>query len=187
MQEEIIDEKLKQLIKMFLVEGKFEKEKFREFVLTKMYKILYEIKYLTVEDKYNYFWEKVNDYAVIMKREDLKVGIVKIKQISENLEMWIRDSIINREKFEFCIRVKALEISSGNENFDYYESQLIRHDQLLAALLVFEESLKHLKKLVKLEKNEMGESRHLLFFLEKEIDERIFELAVRFYEIRSSF
>lgn len=181
------EEQLKQLIGIFILNGKFQKEKFREFVLKKMHKTLFEIKHLTIENKYANFWQKVNDYAVVIKSEDLKMGIVKIKKLSKNLETWIGDSVVNQEKFNFCILTKALEIGSGNETYDYFQAQLIRHDQLLAVLLVFEESSKHLRELVKLKKEEIEESRHLLFFLDKTIDERIFELAVRFYELRSSF
>lgn len=177
-------ENTNKLIKVFFDNDKFKKNKFREFVLNKLYKILGEIDFLTKSSKYKIFWIKVKDLAAVSDKSKI-ITIEKILELKKYLEKWIRDSVLSKERFEFFILCKASEINSGDKIYAYYLAQLIRHDQLLSAVLVFSQVLVKLKSCAKIEVGKVLQSKEFIYFENLDIEKKIFVTATRIFEFRN--
>jgi hypothetical protein len=108
----------------------------------------------------------------------------RIRSMHTLVDYWLRESVSTPQSLEFFILSKAVEISSGNKEQDYYDAMMIRNDQLLAVVEVFTQALAHIQVCSTLSPEQILISPDFIYFADKEVDTRIFETAVLFYDAR---
>ena len=175
---------LNQLTKLFFDGNKLQKEELRTYVLDILQTIREELDYYLHQPSLSSLWEHVSNFCSYTHNKECQQGAQRILKLIEGIDFWIREGVSSPERFEFFVLSKATELSTGDTDKDYYHALMIRHDQLLAVTLVFKQALEELKECTKLEANQMMYSPHFQFFMESDIDSRIFTLAEQFFQIR---
>jgi hypothetical protein len=177
---------LLQTINAFFEGDKLQKERFRLYIAYKLNSIHQELEYYVLNPTHETLWKQVGDLTAITNQELLHLAYKRIVNLHTTVDFWQQESVETAERFEFFIRTKAAEISSGNMDQDYYDALMIRNDQLLASCDVFSQCLDHIKACVTLPASEVITSPNFLFFADKDIDTLIYETAERYYEVRRS-
>lgn len=171
----------------FIEEGKLDKENFRIFI----WENLIEIKEKLEKDFHSPFikevLQRVNDHCVVENDEICKNAVKEIINLNKNIENWITEAVENAQRFEFFILSKASEIASGNQDKDYYYAMMIRHDQLLAVVKVFQKMLSWWDELKSIDDlNLMVKSEYFKYFGENSSEKMIFREAELIYSNRKS-
>jgi hypothetical protein len=164
-------------------------EPLREYVLESLKKQHAWADYLLHNPENAHHWTQLRDLVAMMDSGDLKSnyqrGIGEIQQLHNVIDGWIAENVDSPVRLEFVIQTKAREIASGDEQFDYYTAMMIRHDQLLAAVLVFEEALEHLALVIKYAPIRALTLEDIKYFAEKDLQTRVFETAELMYTLRT--
>jgi len=133
-------------------------------------------------------WKNLHDYIISNTKSDdhpWQIGWQNLQNLIEQLDGWFNDHVAEPATFDFSIKQKAVEIGSGDENYDYYMALTIRHDQLLAAVQTFSISLQHLAWIVECpDAKEIVDSQHFQYFINNDTESRIFQLAEQMYHLR---
>lgn len=176
---------LKALINLFFINEILDKHKLQQFVLKHLDNISSQLDYYLYSPKYQKFWHHLRDHCVISLNQELCInGVKEIEKTADQVKDWLKESVESSERLEFFILSKACEIASGDKEKDYYHAQFIRHDQLLAVVIVFGQAYEHILAMLELPSNKIYNSVHFNFFQEKSIEARIYEKAEQFYQVR---
>lgn len=170
--------------------GHIEKEKLRRYILESLTKLHTQVDYLINQPKNKHQLHQLHDKVtkqenVSTQKTQIQKAISQINHLHQDINHWIQDHVDTPERLEFSIQTKALEVNSGDQNYDYQLALTIRHDQLLAAVLVFQEAVSMLQELIQLPLPEAKESPQLNFFSTTSISDRIYHLAKQVYYQRT--
>ncbi len=185
-------EKIKAIIDQFVTDRQtIDKEKLRQYVFQSLSDCHTEADYLINNPENKNHLHQINDLLAQHQQPEIRqlglTAMERINQLHKEVESWINDNVDSPERFEFSIQAKATEISSGNQDYDYWAALTIRHDQLLAAVVIFEEALAKLSSLIHTEPAEAVNSPDLKYFAEHTSPERIFKAAEEIYQLRNQF
>lgn len=177
------------MVKMFIDdESRVDKEALRVYVLQHLEAAHERVQYLKHNPSIQTRWHELRDlvYSEHEHNEAYKQGIELIEHLDEQLHVWIHDHLDAPERFEFSVQTKALELNSGDQDYDYYMALMIRHDQFLSVVLVFEEIIKIVEKLLTSGDITLQENGSWNYLIEKTVDVRIFEIAEEMYRQRTN-
>ena len=184
-----MDQDLKKLLGLFIKDKVVDKAGICTYTLERLQTLHRQIDFLANNPATSQHWNELRDFAVIQLSiaDGHAVAIFdQILSLHEIIEAWITDHVDSPERFEFSVLSKAAEISSGNDDADYFNALIIRHDQLLAAVTVFETAVKYWQELLKMQPNEAIHSKQLTFFEENSIEGWIYACAQKMYALRNS-
>lgn len=178
-----------QLVNQFITHQQVDKSALREYVDQKLTAFHKQYQYLMTKPNYQTRWHQLSDYLNSLPESEQKTKLLsgwqQINDLHEMLHGWRSDNVDTEERFEFSIQRKAHELHTGDEDFDYYTALLIRHDQLLSAVLIFQTALDCLAELLDIpQAADMARSDAFQFFVEQELDHRIFQTAEQIYHLR---
>lgn len=175
---------LKQLVNSFFENNILKKEALRLYILDVFTKTHSQIEYYLYTPSFLDLWNQIKDYCAIENDSPCQTSYAHIQNLQTLIDFWNRESVSTPERFEFFVLSKAVELSSGDKDRDYYNALMIRHDQLLAATIIFTQCLENIKACTGIPINQVIKSSEFIYFGEKETDARIFEMAKEFYKIR---
>jgi len=127
---------------MFIDENsKIDREALREHTLQELTRLKEVSGQLTRDSKNEAFWKSIQDTVAVLEldentRNNYKNLLQEFQNLNKYIDKWITTTVDNPNRFEFFIASKAEEISSGDEEKDYFWALQIRHDQLIAVIRV---------------------------------------------------
>ncbi|NMC36183.1 hypothetical protein GYA49_04005 [Candidatus Beckwithbacteria bacterium] len=176
---------LSQTINSFFEGQSLQKEKLRLYVLRVLQSSRQQLEHYIYTPIHEPFWNQVHDSAIASSNDSWKTSITEIKSLGKQIDFWINEAVSSPQRMEFFILQKATELSSGNQNKDYFLALMIRNDQLLAVVTVFQEAVEHIKNCLSFDVQTIFDSPDFNFFAQKSIEKRIFEMAEAYFQTRS--
>lgn len=180
------DQSINQIVNEFVSDdGHLDKEALRVYVLDRFRELHRRVDYLLSNPTYKKHWLAIHDKLLSNGNDDDKQAVNEISNLHELIEEWIGHFVDTPERLEFSVQTKAMEISSGDQQADYFYALTARHDQLLCAVEVFDRAVENLSDILQLPTDEAIKSGKLDFFRKQPVKELIFKLAGKVYEIRT--
>lgn len=161
-----------------------EKEALRIYVFDQLTDIHRQLGYILSYPDNDIHWKQLQDLVTSSGNELQLRTIADLRTFDEQIHSWIEEHVDTPERLEFSIELKATEIASGDREFDYFAAQLIRHDQLLAAVFVYQLAVKKFEDLLQISIDVVLDDPVFAFFCEMPLDSRIFSLAEQVYQLR---
>lgn len=184
------DISLNQVVKLFLSEdSKVDTEALRMYVLRHLTDAHERMQYIRHNPILQESWRDIKDSILSQGtagNEAWVRTVAEVESVDKKLHEWMEDHVDSKEDFDFSVQAKAVEINSGNQDYDYFMALLIRHDQLLATVLVYEEVIKKFETILQIHEKNLADIPEWAYLAEKTIDERIFEMAEEMYRLRSA-
>lgn len=175
----------KELIESFFDENnKLNKNQLKEYVSESLSVMKMKLDVLLYREKYKKFWADLQNYCAINHKADCLAACKEVLLLPKLIDYWEKESVESDQRFDFFIVSKASELASGDEVKDYYHALLIRHDQLLAVVEVFQEAINFLEEIVTNEIKYVPNSSQINFFSKWSVEKRIFITAENFYKLR---
>lgn len=174
----------------FIHDDGVDKEALREFVWESFTRDHAWAEFLLTSPTHKQTWDNLHDYVMSLdskKKEIFESGLDTILQLHEVIHEWMKTKIDSGERMEFWITSRAAAIASGDELGDYFAALAMCHDDLLAAVLVFQEALEKLAILMEMDDaREILENEAFEYFIKTEWDERIAGVAKEIGKRRSA-
>lgn len=175
---------LKGLLQNFFNHHVLDKTKLREYLIGQIEPIDNAVFSLIESNPQLEKWQAVKDLAILSKDDVSISAINQIIFVPHFIRQFKSYNLNSQENFELAIKLKAAEISSGDQIRDYFTAEKIKNDQLLATLYVLCEAINHLERLSFLEIKDVLKHPSYHYFGQKSLDDRIYEVALKLYEAR---
>ncbi len=178
------DSDVSTLLKNFFKGNQLDKETLRNFILEHFTIIHHKFELLIQLGDKQQFWNQVRDLAYISKQDIAISAINQIHSLPGHITHRIKENVDSPQAFELFIQLKAAEISSGDKMKDYFLAMKIRNDQLLACLYVYTQSITQLEFCISFLPSDVLQHPAFIYFGEKSIEDRIYEIAQKMYDSR---
>lgn len=177
-------ENIQQLLKSFFDGPVLAKDRLRLWADEQLTIIQKRLNYLLLLDGKPDFWDKVKNLTYLAQDDLARKAIDQINQIPKSLSHLMLTTTQDSQTFEIYILLKAAEISSGDPKKDYYVAMKIRNDQILASVYIYSQACNHISNCLNYLPHDLLKHTSFLYFGEKSLDDRIYEVAQKFYEDR---